>query len=78
MPDVLVRNIDEETLDKLKARAAAHNRSLQAELKSLLEMYAGPDLEETKSRVNDIIMKYRAEDRTFSDSAGELSEERNR
>ena len=37
MPQVLVRNIDEAVLERLKARAASHGRSLQAELKMILE-----------------------------------------
>ena len=40
MPDVLVRNLDEATLDRLKARAQDGGRSLQAELKMILEAAA--------------------------------------
>jgi plasmid stability protein len=76
MPDVLVRNIDEKTLNNLKNRAKRNNRSLQAELKSLLELYAGPELEETKSMVRDIYMRYKAKGKKFSDSAEELSKDR--
>lgn len=76
--DVLIRNIDEETLEKLKKKAAANNRSLQAELKSLLESYAGPDIEETRNRVHEIIKKYRAEGRMFSDSTKDIREDRER
>ncbi len=32
MPDILIRNIDKETLEKLKSKAAEKNRQLQAEL----------------------------------------------
>ncbi|WP_408005549.1 FitA-like ribbon-helix-helix domain-containing protein [Rhodohalobacter halophilus] len=32
MPDVLIRNIDEKTLENLKKKAAENNRSLEAEL----------------------------------------------
>ena len=35
--DILVRNLEKETVDELKARAAAAGRSLQAEVKSVLE-----------------------------------------
>ncbi|MDR9415521.1 MAG: hypothetical protein RI564_04495 [Gracilimonas sp.] len=76
MPDVLVRNIDEKTLNNLKNRAKRNNRSLQAELKSLLELYAGPELEETKSMVRDIYMHYKAKGKKFSDSAEDLSKDR--
>ena len=37
MPDVLVRDVDESALAKLKARAQANGRSLGAELKRILE-----------------------------------------
>lgn len=76
MPDVLVRNIEEKTLKNLKKRAERNNRSLQAELKSLLELYAGPELEETKSMVRDVYMRYKAEGKKFSDSAEDLSKDR--
>ncbi|WP_428235272.1 FitA-like ribbon-helix-helix domain-containing protein [Gracilimonas sp.] len=76
MPDVLVRNIEEKTLSNLKKRAEQNNRSLQAELKSLLELYAGPELDETKSMVREVYMKYKAGGKKFSDSAEELSRDR--
>jgi plasmid stability protein len=37
MPQVLVRDLRPETVSRLKARAKAHRRSLQAELKHVLE-----------------------------------------
>jgi antitoxin FitA len=37
MPEVLVRNLDESVVEQLKARARAGGRSLQAELKLILE-----------------------------------------
>ncbi|HLG71042.1 MAG TPA: plasmid stability protein [Chloroflexota bacterium] len=36
MPSLLVRDLPEETLAALKARAAQHNRSLQKEVQSIL------------------------------------------
>lgn len=76
--DVLIRNIDEETLSKLKKKASANNRSLQAELKSLLEDYAGPDIEEVRAMARESIRKYKAEGRKFSDSAKDIREDRER
>lgn len=35
--DILVRNLEKETVDRLKARAKRHGRSLQAEVKTILE-----------------------------------------
>jgi plasmid stability protein len=76
--NVLIRDIDEETLDKLKKKAAANNRSLQEELKTLLEMYAGPDIKEVRAMARESIEKYKAEGRKFSDSGKDISEDRER
>ncbi len=78
MPDVLVRNIDNKTLENLKKRAKRNSRSLQAELKSLLEAYGQSNIEETKNMVREELAKYRAEGRRFSDSVDDLREIRNR
>lgn len=46
-----IRNVDELVLERLRARAAAHHRSLQGELRAILEEAsmlapdAGPDSE---------------------------------
>lgn len=37
MPDMLVRDLKPETLDYFKRKAREHGRSLQAEVKALLE-----------------------------------------
>ncbi len=78
MPDVLIRNIDKEVLDRLKERAKHNNRSLQEELKEMLELHATPDLEETRNRVNEILRKYKASEKSFPDSGEELSKDRER
>ncbi|WP_146198546.1 FitA-like ribbon-helix-helix domain-containing protein [Rhodohalobacter mucosus] len=78
MADVLIRNIDKKTLERLKERAARNNRSLQEELKELVEFHAKPDIEETRGRVNEILMKYKASGKKFPDSGDELSDDRSR
>ena len=78
MPDVLIRNIDEKTLDNLKKIAERNRRSLQVELKSILEVHAKADIEETVDRVKEILEEYRAEGRYFSDSVDDIREIRNR
>lgn len=78
MADVLIRNVDKETLKLLKKRASANNRSLQEELKELVEFHAKPNIEETRNRVNDILVKYKASGKSFPDSGDELSEDRDR
>ena len=37
MPQVLIRNVDQDILNRLKIQASTHGRSLQAELKTILE-----------------------------------------
>ncbi len=37
MPQLLVRNLDEDTITRLKALAKRHGRSLQGEVKIVLE-----------------------------------------
>ncbi|MDZ7756881.1 FitA-like ribbon-helix-helix domain-containing protein [Rhodohalobacter sp.] len=78
MPDVLIRNIDEKTLEKLKKLAERNKRSLQVELKSILEIHAKADIEETIDRVKEMLEEYRAEGRYFSDSVDDIREIRNR
>jgi plasmid stability protein len=42
MANVTIRNLDDAVVDKLKARAKAHNRSLEAELREILAAAAQP------------------------------------
>jgi plasmid stability protein len=44
MPNVLIRNLDDKILKRLKKRAARDGRSLQAELKAILERAAMADV----------------------------------
>jgi len=76
MADVLVRNVPQRVLSRLKKRAAAHGRSLQAELQQLLTDGAGPDL----SKVRRLAAKMRRDlsGRTHSDSADLVREDRDR
>lgn len=46
MSDILIRGLDEKTLNRLKARAKRHGRSLQGEAKTVLENAAGVSLAE--------------------------------
>ncbi|MBI2218831.1 MAG: hypothetical protein HYU51_16215 [Candidatus Rokubacteria bacterium] len=41
MPALHIRNVDDAVIAALKARAARHHRSLQGEVRSLLEAAAG-------------------------------------
>lgn len=76
MPDILVRGLDERTLERLKERARRHGRSLQGEVKTLLEEAAGLD----SQKVAEILHGWdrRFERRTFSGSAKLVREDRER
>ncbi len=43
MPAVTIRNLSDETHRALKARAARHNRSTEAEIRAILEAAARPE-----------------------------------
>lgn len=76
MPQLLIRNLAEETIQSLKERAKQHNRSLQGEVKLILEEYAArPD--ESPSVVADRWQEYFA-GRTFGESAELVREDRER
>jgi plasmid stability protein len=46
MAQVLVRNLEDEVVERLKARAAAAGRSLEAELRDIVTAAAKPSQEE--------------------------------
>ncbi len=50
MAQVLVRNLDEATVVALKARAKAHGRALEQELRIILTAAAQPAMEEVLAR----------------------------
>ena len=76
MPDVLVRGIEPEVVDALKGRAAGNGRSLQMELKSILEQAAQSRMTDSRAlaaRIRRSLGKAR-----HSDSAKLLAEDRRR
>ena len=78
MAQVLVRNLDEKTVTQLKKRAVGNGRSLQAELKLLLEQAARPDGMDAWQRVKQFRAKMKKSRRTFTDSAPLIREDRKR
>lgn len=78
MADVLIRNIDEETLIRLKEKAALNNRSLQEELKELIEVHSGRDHEKAIAMVREIQEKYKRSGIVFPDSTEEIRKDRDR
>ncbi len=76
MPNILIRDVSQKTVDQLKARAKQHNRSLQGEVKHLVEETVKATGETALLRARKIRATFGR--KTFSDSAELLREDRNR
>ena len=76
MPDVLIRHIDPDVLEALKARAARNGRSLQAELKRLLEEAAEAERSDALKALRRVRARFKG--REFSDSAALIRKDRQR
>lgn len=50
MPDMLIRDVDKQVLERLRARAKRHGRSLQAELLQILQQ-AGQSEDKTPAQL---------------------------
>jgi len=75
MPGILVRGLDQKTVERLKQKARARGRSLQQEVKDILERAATSfTLEETR-RLSERWHR-RLAGRPFSDSAVLVREDR--
>ena len=76
MTQLLVRDMDEKTVKKLKARARRHKRSLQAELKMILEEAAQTDMATARATAEAI--RKRLAGRDYSDSGRLQAQDRAR
>lgn len=76
MSQVLVRNLDASVVESLKRRAKQHGRSLQAELKAILEAGAQENLYDPVGEIEQVRALFAG--RRFSDSAGLIREDRGR
>jgi plasmid stability protein len=76
MAQVLVRDLDPEALEHLKGRAKLHGRSLQGELKMILESAAAFSMNE--ARRSSERWRQRLAGRMTSDSGDLLREDRDR
>ena len=76
MPELLVRNLDEATIKRLKALAKQHGRSLQGEVRLVLEEAATLPIGEVSS----LLEKWQRQlaRRRFSDSAKIIRKDRGR
>jgi len=77
MAQVLVRQLNEKVVDRLKQWAREHGRSLQSEVKTILED-AVPDYERAWKRIEGLRKRLGRSGRKFSDSAGLIHEDRDR
>ena len=77
MAQVLVRQLDKKVVVRLKKRAKEHGRSLQSEVKTILEE-AVPDYEAAWKRIERFRTRLRKSGRTFADTADLIREDRDR
>ena len=77
MGQVLVRELDDAVIERLKQRAQIHHRSLEAELREILEQVSRQVDVATSRDLADRI-RHKLEGRTHSDSAELIREDRER
>ena len=77
MAQVLVRQLNDKLVKRLKRRAKEHGRSLQSEVKTILEE-AVPDYEGAWKRIAKLQKKLEQTGKTFSDSTLFIREDRDR
>lgn len=79
MAQILVRDLDKETVERLKKRARDDGRSLQSEVKHILSQAAQEptvDMEAARALVENIRKKFKG--RRFPDSVELIREDRDR
>lgn len=76
MPDVLVRDVETSVVESLKSRAAVNGRSLQVELKTILEQAAQVTMADAREVAAKIRRSLRG--KVYSNSADLLAEDRGR
>jgi plasmid stability protein len=81
MPDVLVRDVKAEVVESLKNRAESNGRSLQAELKMILEQAAQVKIEDARklaAKIRRSLGGHAPDGKKYSDSADLLAADRKR
>jgi plasmid stability protein len=76
MAQILIRDLDDETVKRLKERARRHGRSLQGEAKLILTQAAGLSLGEARELARQRQQKLAG--RPFPDSTELIREDRQR
>lgn len=77
MTQLLIRNVEVDTIKRLKQRAKQHHRSLQGELKCIVEAAVSTMTNEEMKQVS-LTWQKRLKSRLFTDSAALLREDRDR
>ncbi len=76
MAEILVRDLDPSLVSRLKARAKRHGRSLQKEIKLILEESTPVDIQQAAALME--VWQTRLAGRSFADSADQLHQDRER
>ena len=76
MAQILVRDLDKDVVERLKKRAKKEGRSLQSEVKSILEQAAALDMQAARQLVDAIRKKLSK--RKMKDSTVLVREDRDR
>jgi antitoxin FitA len=76
MADILIRDLDAQTVRRLKARAKHHGRSLQSEARLLLERAAGLTRSDIAAMLDGWKKRFADRDRTSSEAL--IREDRDR
>ena len=77
MPDVLIRNVDDAVVERLKIRAKEKHRSLQAELHLILNQ-AAHQLHAAELKARAAVLRERLAATAHADSTLSLREDRER
>ncbi len=79
MAEILVRDLDDRVVDRLKDRAREHGRSLQAEAKMILcEVADSPKLDHETALKGIVRLRERFKGRRFPDTVALIREDRDR
>jgi plasmid stability protein len=78
MPQILVRNLSSETISSLKKKAKQHGRSLQEEVKRILEQQTHIGHTKFWEEANLIRTRLQQTGQSFSDSTELIREDRER
>ena len=76
MGQILVRGLNDDVIERLKNRARQDGRSLQSEVKLILEQAARSDVQTARKLANDIRTRFKG--RKLKDSADLVREDRDR